>query len=150
MKTGASLIDSKKAMAPSSDWTGKPLPTLTVTPPLNQPFPPPGSPVVDVEGYIGPNLIGGFRKEFHLPIPLHQPGDPPYAEREITIDPYPPRAGEPTQICVELRNSTNVTQTIWVEFAWANFGIGLPFHPFHGQLVTLPPHSISIYELNLK
>jgi hypothetical protein len=59
-----------------------------------------------------------------------------------TIEPYPPRAGEPTQICVELRNPTSVSQTVWVEFAWADFGIGLPFHPFHGQQVTLPPHSI--------
>lgn len=106
------------------------------------------TPVADIEaqGFVDQpqphwELIGGVRKVYRPPIPIHQPGDPPYAEREITVEPYPPRAGEPTQICVELRNPTNVTQTIWVEFAWANFGIGLPFHSFHGQLVTLPPHS---------
>jgi hypothetical protein len=86
-------------------------------------------------------LLGGIRKEFHPPIPIHRPGDPPYAEREITIDPYPPRAGEPAQICVELRNPTNVTQTIKVEFAVANFGIGLPFTPIQTLPVTLPPLS---------
>ena len=84
-------------------------------------------------------LIGGIRKIYRPPIPIHRPGDPPYAEREISIEPYPPRAGEPTEICVELRNPTDSPQTIWVEFAVANFGIGLPWHAFHGQLVTLPP-----------
>jgi hypothetical protein len=110
-------------------------------------MPDPGTVIADIEAtYLNDQqqlrLLGGIRKEFQPPIPIHRPGDPPYAEREITINPYPPRAGEPTEICVELRNSTDVSQTIWVEFAWANFGIGLPFHPFHGQEVTLPPHSI--------
>jgi len=114
---------------------------------LPGPVPEPGTIVADFEATFldeqqQPRLLGGIRKVFHLPIPLHHPGDPPYAEREITIEPYPPRAGEPTQICVELRNPTGVPQTVWVEFAWANFGIGLPFHPFHGQMVTLPPYSI--------
>ena len=52
-------------------------------------------------------LLGGFRKLFRPPIPIHHPDDPPYAEREISIEPYPPRAGEPTEICVELRNPTD-------------------------------------------
>ena len=103
--------------------------TMTVTPAANLQMLEDQTPVVDVEAYADDRLLGGIRKVFHPPIPIHQPADPPYAEREITIDPYPPRAGEPTQICVELRNPTDVTQTIWVEFAVANFGIGLPFHP---------------------
>jgi hypothetical protein len=114
---------------------------------LPGPVPEPGTIVADLEATFVDEqqqvkLLGGIRKEFHLPVPIHRPGDPPYAEREITIEPYPPRAGEPTEICVELRNPTDMPQTVWVEFAWANFGIGLPFHPFHGQMVTLPPHSI--------
>ena len=97
-------------------------------------MPEPGTVIADLEALYTADqqplsLLGGIRKEFHPPIPIHQPGDPPYAEREITINPYPPRAGEPTQICVELRNPTAFTQTINVEFAIANFGIGLPFTP---------------------
>ncbi|MFC2038054.1 hypothetical protein ACFLYD_08900, partial [Chloroflexota bacterium] len=53
-------------------------------------------------------LIGGFRKVFRPPIKLHPFPDPPYAEREITVHPYPPLAGEPTEVCVELRNPTPV------------------------------------------
>jgi hypothetical protein len=114
---------------------------------LPGPVPEPGTLVADFEAtYLNeqqqPQLLGGIRKEFHLPIPLHQPGDPIYAEREITIDPYPPRAGEPTQICVVLRNPTGVPQTVNVEFAIANFGIGLPFTPIQHLTVTLPPYSI--------
>jgi hypothetical protein len=116
--------------------------TMIVTPTGNLADLEDEAPVVDVEAYVDGRLLGGFRKLFRPPIPIHHPDDPPYAEREISIEPYPPRAGEPTEICVELRNPTDFTQTIWVEFAWANFGIGLPFHPFHGQMVTLPPHSI--------
>jgi hypothetical protein len=114
---------------------------------LSGPVPEPGTVVADLEAtYVDPQqqlrLLGGIRKEFHLPVTLHQPGDPLYAEREITIDPYPPRAGEPTQICVELRNPTDVPQTVNVEFAIANFGIGLPFTPIQVMPVTLPPYSI--------
>ena len=116
--------------------------TMVVTPTGNLADLEDESPVVDVEAYVDNRLLGGFRKLFRPPIPIHHPEDPPYAEREISIEPYPPRAGEPTEICVELRNPTDFPQTIWVEFAWANFGIGLPFHPFHGQMVTLPPHSV--------
>ena len=120
--------------------------TLTVMPKVGS-VPEDGAIIADVEAsYTNAQqqrvLIGGIRKIYRPPIPIHRPGDPPYAEREISIQPYPPRAGEPTEICVELRNPTNLPQTIWVEFAWANFGIGLPWHPFHGQMVTLPAHSI--------
>ena len=74
-------------------------------------------------------LIGGFRKIYRPPVPIHPSGDPIYAESEITINPYPPRAGQPTEICAEIRNPTDVTQTFTVTFSVANFGIGLPFHP---------------------
>jgi hypothetical protein len=121
--------------------------TLTVTPPADLTNLGDETPVLDVEAYYRDDthewtLLGGFRKLFRPPIPIHHPEDPPYAEREISIQPYPPRAGEPTEICVELRNPTDYEQTVWVEFAWANFGIGLPWQAFHGQLVTLPPHSL--------
>jgi len=117
--------------------------TLTVMPPPGVPLPEDETPVVDVEGYLGGQLIGGFRKIYRPPVPIHIPGDPVYAEREISINPYPPREREPTEICVDVRNPTDVTQTITVTFAVANFGIGLPFHDIARPIaVTLPPNSI--------
>jgi hypothetical protein len=139
----ASLSDVMFGLAPYAQQVV----TLTVTPPSDLTNLADETPVLDVEAYYRDDthewtLLGGFRKVFRPPIPIHHPEDPPYAEREISIEPYPPRAGEPTEICVELRNPTDYEQTIWVEFAWADFGIGLPWHPFHGQLITLPPHSL--------
>ncbi len=114
--------------------------TLTVTPP--ETLPEDGRVVVDVEAYTEGQLIGGFRKIFRPDVPIHRPADPIYAEREITVDPYPPRAGEPVEICVELRNPTAAARNIMVQFAWANFGVGLPFTPINGQLpVTMAPFS---------
>jgi hypothetical protein len=106
-----------------------------------------GMPIADVEatclnGQQVQGLIGGIRKIYRPPVPIHQPADPPYAEREISIQPYPPRAGEPTEICVELRNPTNALQSIHAEFAVANFGIGLPWVPIQAMLVDMPPNSI--------
>jgi hypothetical protein len=102
--------------------------TLTIRIPPDSPMPPDESPVVDVEAYVGTELIGGFRKIYRPPVPIHRPTDPIYAESEITINPYPPREREPTEICVELRNPTSITQTLTVDFNVAQFGIGLPFH----------------------
>ncbi|MCG2766994.1 MAG: hypothetical protein L6435_01230, partial [Anaerolineae bacterium] len=117
--------------------------TLTVTPPQGEPLPPDGTVIVDVEAYIGGELIGGFRKVFRPPVPLHRFPDPPYAEGEITIHPYPVRAGEPTEICVELRNPTADPQDVMVQFSWASFGIGIPFTPINGlRPVHLPPYSV--------
>jgi len=122
--------------------------SLTVMPPPTLTLPADNTPIVDVEAYaegVGGEvrLIGGFRKIHRPPVPLHPFPDPPYAEREITVEPYPPRAGEPTEICVELRNPTPVAQTVTVQFSWAAFGIGVPFTPIDGlQPVHLPPFSV--------
>ncbi|GAG09550.1 unnamed protein product, partial [marine sediment metagenome] len=116
---------------------------LYVTPPQGVPLPVDGAPVVDVEAKVGDVLVGGFRKVFRPPVPLHVSPDPPYAEREISVFPYPVMVGEPTEICVELRNPTSHPQDVVAHFAWANFGIGLPFAPIGGpRLVHLPPNSI--------
>ena len=117
--------------------------TLTVTPPAQLPLPPDNTPIVDIEAFIDGRLIGGFRKIFRPPIPLHPFPDPIYAEREITIDPYPTLVGQPTELCVELRNPTDTPQEVAVQFSWANFGIGLPFTPIDGlRTVNLPPYSV--------
>jgi hypothetical protein len=117
--------------------------TLTVTPPQGEPLPPDGTVIVDVEAYVEGELIGGFRKIFRPPVPLHRFADPSYAESEITVHPYPVRAGEPVEVCVELRNPTADPLDVMVQFSWANFGIGIPFTPINGlRPVHLPPHSI--------
>ncbi len=115
--------------------------TLMVRTPIGVPFPEDEAPIVDVEAHGRGELIGGFRKIYRPPIPIHPSGDPIYAESEIHINPYPPRAGQPTEICAEVRNPTDVTRTVTVTFSVANFGIGLPFHPINTRVVTLPPHS---------
>ena len=95
-----------------------------------------------VDGPEGPRLIGGFRKIYRPPVPIHPFPDPVYAEREISVEPYPPRMGEPTEICAELRNPTDEPREAVVRFSWAHFGIGLPFYPINGpRPVYLPPHS---------
>ncbi len=117
--------------------------TLTVTPPLSGFELPDFALIVDVEAFIKGELIGGIRKVFRPPVPIHHPGDPIYAEREIFVRPYPPRTGEPTEISVELRNPTGQPQTVSVVFKWSPFGIGLPFSAIAApQEVLLPPYSL--------
>ena len=68
--------------------------------------------------------------------------DPPYATSEISIAPYPVMAGVPTEVCVEITNPTPSAVEVQVQFAWANFGIGIPFTPINGiRPVQIPPNS---------
>ena len=121
--------------------------TMIVTPP-GEAMPADGSPVVDVRALLvdtsgDARVIGGIRKVYRPPVALHRFRDPSYAEREITVHPYPPRAGEPTEVCVELYNPTPVPQDVAVQFSWAEFGIGRPFTPIDGlRQVHLPPFSV--------
>jgi hypothetical protein len=81
---------------------------------------------IDLLAYINGQLIGGVRKIDRSPTapPIDEP---PWAEREITVSPDPPVAGQPAQVCVELVNPTAVDQVIDVTFAWADFGAGIDF-----------------------
>lgn len=122
--------------------------TLAVTVPPGATMPPDGTPVADVEAFAGTDplqwlSIGGFRKIYRPPVPIHQPRDPVYAESEIKVNPYPPREREPTEICVDVNNPTIITQSVTVDFNVANFGIGLPFHMIARPIpLTLPAQSI--------
>jgi hypothetical protein len=98
---------------------------LTVTPPADLPMD--GDPVVDIEAYVGSELVGGIRKIYRPPVPVHRPKDPVYAESEIGIDPYPVLPGVPTKLSVELFNPTASDQVVTATFSTAPFGIGLPF-----------------------
>jgi uncharacterized repeat protein (TIGR01451 family) len=117
--------------------------TLTVTPP---------NPVtlgsgchIDVQGWIGDELIGGIRK-LDVP-PVHLPTDinPPWLEPEISLVPNPPVAGQPSKICVELQNPRNTPRTVTIEYAVADFGAGIGFTTVATKTVTLPPNSIDRY-----
>jgi hypothetical protein len=68
---------------------------------------------------------------------------PVYATREISIDPNPPKAGEPTEICCEVYNPTDTPKDIQLQFSWDELGIGLSFYPINGlRPVYMPPHSM--------
>jgi hypothetical protein len=100
--------------------------TLTVTPPPEEPLGT-GEPIVDVEAYVGGELIGGFRKVDVPPVPIHKPHERGYAESEIAIDPYPPQQGQPTSVSTVVQNGSDQAMTIDLEFGWAKFGMGIPF-----------------------
>ncbi len=117
--------------------------TLTVTPPND--LPADGDPIVDVEAFVDGELLGGFRKIFRPPVPIHQPQDPVYAEREILVHPYPPRAFEPTELAAEIRNPTDEWQIVEVVFSVAPFGIGLPFDPVSEPIIVhVPPEGMVV------
>lgn len=101
---------------------------------------------IDVQGWIGDELIGGIRK-LDVP-PVHLPPDvnPPWLEPEISTIPSPPVLGQPAQICVELQNPLAVPRTVSLDFEVADFGAGIGFAPV-GTLtnVVLPPNSNNRY-----
>jgi len=100
--------------------------TLTVTPPLEVELGT-GEPIVDVEAFVEGELIGGFRKLDRPPVPIHKPHEKGYAESEIMIEPYPPQVGVDSLVSTVIQNASDVTQTINLEFGWADFGMGIPF-----------------------
>jgi uncharacterized repeat protein (TIGR01451 family) len=92
-------------------------------------------------------LIGGIRKIDDPLIPLGDPGERPFAEKEIRVNPYPLVSGEPARVCVTLENNTNAAQEVTVEFMLSRFGIGLEFdriNPIDGtnpRTLVIPAHS---------
>ena len=81
---------------------------------------------IDLLAYINGQLVGGVRK-IDRPPTAPPIDEPPWAEREITVSPDPPIAGQPAQVCVELTNPTPVDQVVDITFAWADFGAGVGF-----------------------
>jgi hypothetical protein len=112
--------------------------TLTVTPPAGVDLPSDYSPILDIEGYNGLQLIGGFRKVFRPPVALHTLPDSVYAEREISINPYPLEAGRPTEVCAELHNPTADPREVLIHFSAGAFGIGILFSSIYS------PHTIDL------
>jgi hypothetical protein len=121
---------------------------MTLTPPADPAeLPVDGDPVVDVEAYVKGNLIGGIRRVWRPPVPLGQLGELSYAESEIMINPDPPVAGQPATFAAQVRNNSDLTQTIALKFGWANFGFGIPFTTTSvvptQTVITLSPHMTS-------
>jgi len=78
--------------------------------------------------------------------PVTFPNDqPPYAEDDIQIYPYPLVTGNTSQVSARVRNLLPTTQTVTVTFQTSpnRFGIGLDFAdltvPGNPKVVTLPP-----------
>jgi hypothetical protein len=117
--------------------------TLRVTPP---------SPVtlgtgchIDVQAWIGSQMIGGLRKLDVPPVHLPTHIDQPWEEPEIVFVPDPPALGVPGQVCVVLTNPTASAKTVTLAFDEADFGAGIGFTPFASHTFVLPPHTTNRY-----
>jgi uncharacterized repeat protein (TIGR01451 family) len=116
---------------------------LRVTPPASGPL---GSQCsIDVQGWAGNQLIGGFRKLDVPPVNLPTDVVPPWKEPEISLIPNPPVAGVPGQLCVLLQNPLATPRTVEVEYQVADFGAGISFTTVQTRSITLPPNSIDNY-----
>ncbi|MFN8597864.1 MAG: hypothetical protein U0559_16985 [Anaerolineae bacterium] len=102
---------------------------------------------IDVQGWIGTQLIGGIRKLDVPPVNLPH-SDPPWLEQEISTIPTPPISGTVNQACIELQNPLGVSRQVTVTFKEADFGAGIGFTPFATQTFTLPPNSLQKYCVN--
>ena len=69
--------------------------------------------------------------------------EPPYAESEIQIHPYPLVTGHPSQVSVKVSNYSSATQVLTVSFQTSpnRFGIGLPYSSFDTKVVAVPAAS---------
>jgi len=66
---------------------------------------------VDVQGWMGENLIGGYRK-IDIP-PVHLPrASPPWSEREISTIPIQPVVNITNSLCVELINPLTMPKVV--------------------------------------
>ena len=99
---------------------------------------------IDVQGWIGGQLIGGIRKLDVPPVNLPH-SDPPWLEQEISTVPTPPISGTLNHVYIELNNPWPTQRVVTVTFSEAVFGAGIPFTPFATQVFTLPPHSLQKY-----
>ena len=118
---------------------------LNVTPPIGPPL---GTAChIDVQGWIGDNLIGGIRKLDVPPVHL-PPSAPPWMEKEITVNPDPPIVGQVISYCIELQNPLAFSRTVTLIYSYADFGAGIGFTPIATRTVTLPPYSIDKYCIN--
>jgi hypothetical protein len=99
---------------------------------------------IDVQGWIGDELIGGIRKLDVPPVNLPH-SDPPWLEKEITTVPTPPISGTVNHVYIELNNPWSFQRVVTVTFSEAVFGAGIPFTTFATQVFTLPANSLQKY-----
>jgi hypothetical protein len=89
-------------------------------------------------------MIGGIRKLDVPPVQL-PPSEPPWMEKEITVNPDPPTVGTPISYCLELQNPLPFSRTVTLVYEYADFGAGIGFTPIQTVPVTLPPGSLNKY-----
>ncbi len=87
--------------------------------------------------------------------PIGYPNDePPYAESEIEIYPYPMVAGRSTEFSVRVMNHSASAQVVTVTFQTspARFGIGIPFSaitvPGNPRVIVVPAHGEAEVKIN--
>jgi hypothetical protein len=100
--------------------------TLVVTPPLGSELGS-GERVVDLEGTVGDELLGGVRVLDRTPLSPPAPHERAYAATEIVLAPDPPEVGQPVRIGVVAHNTCTDVFTLTGRFSWAAFGMGIPF-----------------------
>ena len=87
--------------------------------------------------------------------PIGFPNDqPPYAESEIEIYPYPLVAGRATEFSVRVMNHSATDRVVTVTFQTSpeRFGIGIPFSalavPGNPRVITVPAHGEAEVKIN--
>ncbi|MEP7358526.1 MAG: hypothetical protein ABI847_14860, partial [Anaerolineales bacterium] len=111
---------------------------------------PDGQPIVNQASLVIPGSLPIVSNATSHPVncpPVGFPNDqPPYAEREVQIHPYPFILGHPSKIEVTLENTSANAITVTVDFMVSpdKFGIGIPFNTFATTSVTIPPHSTAV------
>lgn len=101
---------------------------------------------IDVQGWIGNQLIGGIRKLDVPPVNLPH-ADPSWLEKEISTIPTPPISGAVNQVCIELQNPLGFARQVTVIFSEAVFGAVpfTPINPVSTHVFNLPPYSLQNY-----
>ena len=100
---------------------------------------------IDVQAWIGSQLVGGIRKLNQPPVALPH-SDVPWEEPELSLRPDPPVVGSPGQICIRLTNPLSTARSVSVDFSVADFGAGVPFTPAASlPTFSLPANSSADY-----
>ncbi len=106
---------------------------------------------IDLQAWVGSNLVGGIRKLDVPPVHLPMNVNPPWEEPEISFTPDPPVLGVAGQVCVQLTNPLPVnplvdnSKTVTVSFSEADFGAGIGFTLIGTQNFVLPPNTTNHY-----
>jgi len=106
--------------------------------------------IAKLSGMTGAVLSTALTHSVSCPPVIPANREPPYAEDEVAVYPYPFVAGHVTQLSARLTNNSDLPHTVTVTFQTAvapnRFGIGLRFAAIDAagnpRVVTIPPRGI--------